>query len=496
MTRYQQRFKSSQFWFRVGIMVIFIISLLLRFWGLSRFNTLVFDEVYYAKFANNYLTKTPFFNAHPPLSQYIIAIGIWIGSHLPFGQNTVNDLAGSTLSTWSYRWINALTGAFIPVVAGAIIYQLTSRRSYTFLATLLMATDGLFLVESRYALNNIYIVIFGLLAQLLLIISLKVEGVKRWRMLVASGICFGATVAVKWNGLGFLLAIFLLLIAAWIIKFAFAACENLALVSSHKSPLENLTQLSIAQLGLSLVIIPLLFYLIAWIPHLQISPEPGLWELQTTILRYHKTLGTGPDIHPYCAAWYTWPLTLRPLAYFYQRIDNLTDLDPSLPPPSFTPVIYDVHAMGNPPLWWFSVVAIILTIWVLWERIKIWVKIKQESPNLSSTNLQAYTRFPPTIELWLLLYLVVNWLANWTPWITVTRCVFLYHYMSAFVFAALILAWWIDRWLHSHLLHLRLMGVTALFLILLGFVFWMPIFLGLPLSPEAWQSRMWLPSWI
>jgi dolichyl-phosphate-mannose--protein O-mannosyl transferase len=40
------------------------------------------------------------------------------------------------------------------------------------------------------------------------------------------------------------------------------------------------------------------------------------------------------------------------------------------------------------------------------------------------------------------------------------------------------------------------MGVTALFLILLGFVFWMPIFLGLPLSPEAWQSRMWLPSWI
>ncbi len=45
-------------------------------WQLERFNTLVFDEVYYAKFANDYLTKTPFFNAHPPLSQYIIAIGI------------------------------------------------------------------------------------------------------------------------------------------------------------------------------------------------------------------------------------------------------------------------------------------------------------------------------------------------------------------------------------------------------------------------------------
>jgi dolichyl-phosphate-mannose--protein O-mannosyl transferase len=44
--------------------------------AIERFNTLVFDEVYYAKFAKDYLTKTPFFNPHPPLSQYIIAIGI------------------------------------------------------------------------------------------------------------------------------------------------------------------------------------------------------------------------------------------------------------------------------------------------------------------------------------------------------------------------------------------------------------------------------------
>jgi len=37
-----------------------LLSAGLRFWGLSRFNTLVFDEVYYAKFANNYLTHTQF----------------------------------------------------------------------------------------------------------------------------------------------------------------------------------------------------------------------------------------------------------------------------------------------------------------------------------------------------------------------------------------------------------------------------------------------------
>ncbi|GAC1489647.1 MAG: hypothetical protein NVS2B14_01090 [Chamaesiphon sp.] len=73
-------------WFGIGITSVFFISVFLRFWGLGRFNTLVFDEVYYAKFANDYLMGTSFFNAHPPLSQYIIAIGIWLGTHLPFGQ--------------------------------------------------------------------------------------------------------------------------------------------------------------------------------------------------------------------------------------------------------------------------------------------------------------------------------------------------------------------------------------------------------------------------
>jgi hypothetical protein len=79
---------KSIFVFALGMLGVFLLSLTLRFWQLERFNTLVFDEVYYAKFANDYLTKTPFFNAHPPLSQYIIAIGIWIGTHLPFGQNS------------------------------------------------------------------------------------------------------------------------------------------------------------------------------------------------------------------------------------------------------------------------------------------------------------------------------------------------------------------------------------------------------------------------
>jgi dolichyl-phosphate-mannose--protein O-mannosyl transferase len=94
------------------------------------------------------------------------------------------------------------------------------------------------------------------------------------------------------------------------------------------------------------------------------------------------------------------------------------------------------------------------------------------------------------------LYLVLNWAANLLPWIGVTRCLFLYHYMESLIFAILSLALVIDRWLCSPFRPRQALGITLLVFILLGFIFWMPLYLGLPLSPAELQLRRWLPSWI
>lgn len=152
--------RASQLWFWLSMTGVAIGSLLVRCWGLSQLNSLVFDEVYYARFANNYLIGTPFFNTHPPLAQYLIAVGIWIGS-LPASPDGVNALTGSSML--SYRWMNAATGSLVPLIVGAIAYWLSQNRAYTLMAALLTAADGLLLVESRYALSNIYLVFFGLL---------------------------------------------------------------------------------------------------------------------------------------------------------------------------------------------------------------------------------------------------------------------------------------------------------------------------------------------
>ena len=482
-------------WFWLGMAGVFLLSVGLRFWGLGRFNTLVFDEVYYAKFANNYLTHTQFFDGHPPLSKYLIAIGMWIGSHLPFGQDNINGLTGSLRSTWSYRWLDALTGSFIPLVVAGIAYQLSHRRSYALVAALFAAADGLFLVESRYALNNVYLVIFGLLGQWCLLLGLE-QRRRRSFWLALTGIAFGASASIKWNGLWFLLGAYLIWMAAWVIRWVQSlrpSAPDEQQARTPQTPLQNLTSLNVLHVLVYLAIIPAIFYCLEWIPHLQLNPQFGLWEVQKQILAYHNRVGDGPKVHPYCSHWYTWLLMLRPVAYFYERAQSINDLPPVLGPPlpaDAGRVIYDVHAIGNPALWWFSTVAIILLLWLLQERFWVWASPSQDQ-NAPALGI----RLQPA-DTWIALYLFLNWLANLLPWIKVTRCTFMYHYMGSSVFAGLAIAWFVDHWLQNYRRELRALGVTIIFLILLAFVFWMPIYLGLPLSPQGLAHRMWLRSWI
>ncbi|MGM3308772.1 dolichyl-phosphate-mannose--protein mannosyltransferase [Anabaena sp. WFMT] len=496
-------------WFRTGMIVIFILSFILRFWGLGRFNTLVFDEVYFAQFGNNYLTQTPFFNAHPPLSQYIIGFGIWIGNHIPFWQNTVNGLTGSLLSPWSYRWINAFTGSFIPLVVVLITYQLCYRCGFALLAGLFTACDGLFLVESRYALNNIYIVIFGLIGQWFLLLALEKQNKQRWLWLAFAGVGFGASIATKWNGLWFLFGAYGMWIAAWIINWlqSFSPSRHVSMFSylrplitpanskiNHEvtiqTPLQNLAQINILQMIFCLGIIPAAVYSLIWIPHLQLDTRYGFIEVHQEILKFHLQLGgNNSSVHPYCAAWYKWPLLTRPMAYYYQTTLSFKDPLPVFGPPlpaGAGKVIYDVHAIGNPFLWWFGVAAMIFLIGMLF--------VKMVLPGIQQKRI-----FVPKnmgVDTWIALYLVINYAANFLPWVKVNRCVFIYHYMCAVVFTFIAIAWFVDQCLRSYRRELRVLGLTITFAIIAAFVFWMPIYLGLPLSQEDYHLRMWFRTWI
>ena len=475
------------------LLALWAFAAVLRFWGLERFNSLVFDEVYFVQYAVDYLRQVPFFDGHPPLSKYAIALGIAVGRLLPFGRDTVNEMTGLVLSPWSYRWLNALVGSLLPVGLAWVGRLVTGRWVVGLVAGALLALDGLFLVESRYGLNNVYLVGFGLLGHgcwLKALASYRDRGTggrDRWGWWLAAGLCFGATISVKWNGLGFLLGPWLLWAIAWgwrWLRGRYGAIEERTgeRIGDGTTPLNYLDRVSPLTMALALAVIPALAYGVIWIPHLHWATDRGFWEINRQILTYHSNVGDGSAVHPYCSRWYTWPLLLRPIAYFYARTANpdapinYADLTPTLPA-GIEPTVYDVHALGNPLLWWASTAAVVaLLVSVVRDGLRHW---RDREQRLSAS-------------LAISVYFLANYSLNWLPWARISRCTFLYHYMGALAFAILTLAWFLTGgpratlgpWRRS----LAWGGGLA---IAIAFGFWLPVYLGLPLSPAEWGARIW-----
>jgi dolichyl-phosphate-mannose-protein mannosyltransferase len=99
-------------------------------------------------------------------------------------------------------------------------------------------------------------------------------------------------------------------------------------------------------------------------------------------------------------------------------------------------------------------------------------------------------------EQYLPLYLATGYAANLLPWLSISRCAFLYHYMPAYLFSSLALAWLLEKWLKTSTKILPGLALAIIALSMLGFLFWLPFYLGLPISPLEWQWRTWFPSWI
>jgi dolichyl-phosphate-mannose-protein mannosyltransferase len=479
----------------LGLGLIWAFALICRFWGLERFNTLVFDEIYYVKFADQYLRQVPLFDGHPPLSKYIIAVSIWFAERWQLGPVLGNDLAGSFHTTWSYRWSAALTGSLIPIVTAELVRQISRNVRFALIAGSFIALDGLFLVESRYGLNNVYLVIFGLIGQLGLVLAARSRrwwGM--WLALCVSGIGFGAAASVKWNGLWFLLGGYGLLGIAWglwlwrrfVITGSDMAGSDMAgsdMVGSN-SILTDLGRLNLSAIALCLGLLPWFFYVWTWGPHLALNPMETFWGLQTKILEYHQNVKSGKEVHPYCSDWLSWLLMQQPVAYFYQRDISPQQLLPTGAAVKPEGLIYAVHAMGNPPLWWASTAAIggMLLTAIVQGGQRLWSRAANPATGLRS------------VDFGIIAYLGVNYLGNLLPWMRVTRCIFLYHYMGASIFSMVALAWWCDRAWAT--VSLRPFAIALGLVIVAGFGFWLPVYLGLPLSGPEYAARMWSKAWI
>src|SRR5690349_19526728 len=130
----------------VLLLAIIVASLALRFYHLGSIPDKIFDEVYFPVFANNYITHTNFFDAHPPLGKLIIAVGILLAGNNPLG----------------WRIMDAIAGMLLLIVVFGFTADLTKRPRAALLALFLVAIEPMALVESRVGLINIYLALFSL----------------------------------------------------------------------------------------------------------------------------------------------------------------------------------------------------------------------------------------------------------------------------------------------------------------------------------------------
>ncbi|MDX2272302.1 MAG: phospholipid carrier-dependent glycosyltransferase [Cyanobacteriota bacterium] len=453
----------------LGATLIFAVGLLMRLWQLNQYAAPVFDEVYFPEFAKKYLDGVSFYDVHPPLGKYLIVLGIYA-----FGRNEIG-----------YRLLTALFGALIPVLVAGVMYRLTYQRNLALLAGGLLLTDGLFLVESRYGLMNVFLVAFGMAAQIFLLTGLEQRGWRRTLLFSLSGVMLGSATAVKWNGLWFCIMFAGLGVLVWTVVLAKPQWIP------RLGVLGEIRQMRWWHYAFCFMAVPLLVYYIQWIPHIQLNPQkditirPGLISVvdyTRSVMEVNKALLSGQtagnlivdenqSVHPYCSsslrslgsafpalkpylnnrlasagAW-SWPVMARPVGYYFDGSNNIWR---------------GVTAIGNPLLWWMSTASILI---------------------LAVRGLRQFQMVGA--------YLLIGYAANYLPWFIVSRCVFIYHYMSALAFSVMALALLVYEMVHHPDRIEKATGLTVVTSVLLAQLFFMPIWYGIPLTPGQFYQRMW-----
>lgn len=303
------------------LILILILAAFLRLFRLDFPNAYVFDEVYHAFTAKEYLKgskeawewlSTPppgvaFEWTHPPLAKELMTASMFI--------------VRST-DAWAWR----LPGALLGILSIYLIYllgkKLFNNEWIALISAFLFSIDGLNFVQSRTGMNDIYVVTFTM-ASLLFLLK------KRYFL---SAIFFGLAISSKWSAIYYLGMVILIIVYQLVKDFKHQKTFSF---------FNNLKNFSF------FIFIPALIYLISYIPFFWLNHDWNQFvELHRQMYYYHTHLKA---THDYASSWWSWPLNLYPVWYYVQYYPNGS--------------LSNIFTSGNPLLFWIGTGSVILTIW-------------------------------------------------------------------------------------------------------------------------------------
>ncbi len=420
----------------IAPILIALASFVLRIINLGLPKGFVFDEVYYVDGARDFLKHGVEIDGANP--EFIVhpPVGKWLiasGIKL-FGDNE-----------FGWRFASAVFGTLLILLFARLVHVLFYSPLLTGLGAALMALDGLLLVHSRTALLDLFLTFFTLL------------GVLLWHRNrhIWAGIAFGLAIGCKWSAIYFVAVIGLI------------AVYQILVAHDIRKALKPFAA-KFLQYGL----LPVVVYTLTWSGWFisdrgwsrQWSSNPIVsWlHYHSEMLNFHTGL---TEKHPYEANPWSWLVMGRPTSFFYESPKGCGAKD----------CAQEVLALGTPILWWVGTISIAVIV-------GYWIKSLIHHRVDSAANI-----------------VVLGVVAGYLPWFAMQqRTVFSFYaiiiqpfLIIAIVYCAKLL---LDSGLKPAVSQSIVGGIFAL--IVLCFIFFIPLFTGQVITYEDWQLRMWFESWI
>lgn len=359
-----------------SLIAILVLAGALRLVNLSHPQAYIFDEVYHAFTAKEYLhnhieawewwtTPPPgvaYEWTHPPVAKYGMVAGM-----LLFGENE-----------FGYRIGSAVMG--IASILG--IYLLTSNlfknKQIALLAALLVSIEGTHLAQSRLAMNDTYMLSF-------FVWSLYAAIKSRWRV---SAILYGLALGSKWSALYGIVPL----------SFIYFNQEMLPTINpkpacTGRSLIINLVKI------IRIILIVLITYTLTFAPFILAGHTwTQWWELHRQMWYYHTHLVA---THGYQSTPLQWIVGARPVWYWVEYGEG---------------IISNIYVQANPLILWLGLIALILQLkkvfqfpyFILYTLYTILVL-----PWIFSPRIMFYYHYLPSATF--ICVILATWLSELSP---------------------------------------------------------------------------------
>jgi dolichyl-phosphate-mannose--protein O-mannosyl transferase/Gpi18-like mannosyltransferase len=128
--------------------VSFVLSFI-RYWYPT---DKIFDEIYFARAAEEYLKNMRIYeNTHPPLTKLLVTLSVMLFGGLGHGDNS-----------WGWRFLDVVFGALVIMLLYAFAKRVTGSTLFASITAFFLLCDGMHFVQSRIGTPEGFVVVFSL----------------------------------------------------------------------------------------------------------------------------------------------------------------------------------------------------------------------------------------------------------------------------------------------------------------------------------------------